>query len=104
MKIERFRQLDYQLKPRLANYPRAVFDRANVDPTMLQMAAQQDERKRIAQELHDTLLQGFTGIAAAFPLRCETATPADPRTNVWLPWGNARFDLESSFTDACEQR
>jgi signal transduction histidine kinase len=29
----------------------------------LQLAAQQDERKRIAQELHDTLLQGFTGIA-----------------------------------------
>lgn len=28
----------------------------------LQLAAQTKERKRIAQELHDTLLQGFTGI------------------------------------------
>jgi signal transduction histidine kinase/ligand-binding sensor domain-containing protein len=28
----------------------------------LQLAAEQNERKRIAQELHDTLLQGFTGV------------------------------------------
>jgi signal transduction histidine kinase len=28
----------------------------------LQLAIQQNERKRIAQELHDTLLQGFTGV------------------------------------------
>jgi signal transduction histidine kinase len=28
----------------------------------LQLAIQRDERKRIAQELHDTLLQGFTGL------------------------------------------
>jgi len=76
MKIERFRQLDYQLKPRLANYPRAVFDRANVDPTMLQMAAQQDERKRIAQELHDTLLQGFTGIAVKLDALTTSLPPS----------------------------
>ena len=49
MKMQRFRQLDYQLESRCET---------------LQLAAQQDERKRIAQELHDTLLQGFTGIAA----------------------------------------
>ena len=71
-----FRQLDYQLKPGLANYPRAVFDRANVDPTMLQMAAQQDERKRIAQELHDTLLQGFTGIAVKLDALTTSLPPS----------------------------
>ena len=36
---------------------------ANEDRAMLQQIAQQNERKRIAQELHDTLLQGFTGVA-----------------------------------------
>src|SRR5262245_695113 len=36
---------------------------ANPDGTALLLATQQTERKRIAQELHDTLLQGFTGVA-----------------------------------------
>jgi signal transduction histidine kinase len=38
-------------------------DVTNEDRATLQQIAQQNERKRIAQELHDTLLQGFTGIA-----------------------------------------
>lgn len=61
--MKAFHQLTYRRKPELANHTRAVYDLANVDLLMLQIAAQQDERKRIAQELHDTLLQGFTGIA-----------------------------------------
>jgi signal transduction histidine kinase len=35
----------------------------NTAHATLQEIAQQNERKRIAQELHDTLLQGFTGVA-----------------------------------------
>src|SRR6185295_12196304 len=46
------------------------------DPTMLQMAAQQDERKRIAQELHDTLLQGFTGIAVKLDALTTSLPPS----------------------------
>ena len=61
MKMERFRQLDYQLESRCET---------------LQLAAQQDERKRIAQELHDTLLQGFTGIA----LKLDALTTGLPAT------------------------
>src|ERR1043166_9440795 len=61
--MKSFRLWDYRLKPGIENYLLAAFDWANGDPMMLQMAAQRDERKRIAQELHDTLLQGFTGIA-----------------------------------------
>ena len=60
MKMQRFRQLDYQLESRCET---------------LQLAAQQDERKRIAQELHDTLLQGFTGIA----LKLEDTLNRPPR-------------------------
>jgi len=43
--------------------PRMEFNLANADRARLQLAAQQNERKRIAQELHDTLLQGFTSVA-----------------------------------------
>jgi signal transduction histidine kinase len=35
----------------------------NPDGATLELIAQQTERKRIAQELHDTLLQGFTSVA-----------------------------------------
>src|SRR5262249_5296004 len=45
------------------NCRQALFGESNEDPLGLQLAAQQAERRRIAQELHDTLLQGFTGIA-----------------------------------------
>jgi signal transduction histidine kinase len=41
-----------------------------------QLASQQEERKRIAQELHDTLLQGFTGIA----LKLDALTTGLPTT------------------------
>src|SRR5882672_7471584 len=75
-KMKPLRQLAYQFKTGLANHPRAVFDRAKVDPRMLQMAAQQDERKRIARELHDTLLQGFTGIAVKLDALTTSLPPS----------------------------
>jgi PAS domain S-box-containing protein len=48
--------------------------RVNVDTMTLRLAAQHEERKRIAQELHDTLLQGFTGIT----LKLEALTTTLP--------------------------
>src|SRR5215472_7699301 len=46
------------------------------DPLRLQLAAQQEERRRIAQELHDTLLQGFTGIALKLDALATSLPPA----------------------------
>ena len=69
MKMERFRQLDYQLESRCET---------------LQLAAQQDERKRIAQELHDTLLQGFTGIALKLDALTTSLPPALSKTKQQL--------------------
>src|SRR5882757_2562039 len=54
----------------------AVFGEVNVDTITLQLEAQQDERKRIAQELHDTLLQGFTGIALKLDALTTSLPPA----------------------------
>src|SRR4026207_950795 len=76
MKIERFHELDYQLESGCEDCPQAVRGKVNVHPMTLQLAAQQDERKRIAQELHDTLLQGFTGIA----LKLDALTTSLPPT------------------------
>ena len=69
MKMQRFRQLDYQLESRCET---------------LQLAAQQDERKRIAQELHDTLLQGFTGIALKLDALTTSLPPALSKTKQQL--------------------
>ena len=46
------------------------------DPLRLQLAAQQEERRRIAQELHDTLLQGFTGIGMKLDALATSLPPA----------------------------
>jgi signal transduction histidine kinase len=43
--------------------PEMQFRIENTDRATLQWVAQQNERKRIAQELHDTLLQGFTCVS-----------------------------------------
>ena len=66
MKMQRFRQLDYQLESGCGNCP--------------ELAAQQEERKRIAQELHDTLLQGFTGIALKLDALTTSLPPALSKT------------------------
>ena len=50
---------------------RRVTDRLN-----LQIETQSNERKRIAQELHDTLLQGFTGIV----MKLDVVTKSVPET------------------------
>src|SRR6266545_2950712 len=70
MKTQRFRQLDYQLESGCGNCP--------------ELAAQQDERKRIAQELHDTLLQGFTGIALKLDALTTSLPPALSKTKQQL--------------------
>jgi signal transduction histidine kinase len=65
MKMPRFRQLDYQFESGCEN-------------------CQQDERKRIAQELHDTLLQGFTGIALKLDALTTNLPPALSKTKQQL--------------------
>jgi len=52
--------------------------------TLLQLAAQQNERKRIAQELHDTLLQGFTCVALKLDALTNTLPPALSKTKARL--------------------
>src|SRR5215468_3210870 len=46
----------------------------------LRCSAQQEERKRIAQELHDTLLQGFTGIALKLDALTTSLPPEFSKT------------------------
>ncbi len=62
----------------------AAFGEVNVNTMTLQLAAQQGERKRIAQELHDTLLQGFTGIALKLDALTTSLPPALSETKQQL--------------------
>jgi len=66
------------------NCTQAARGKVNVDPMTLQLAAQQDERKRIAQELHDTLLQGFTGITLKLAALTTSLPPAHSTTKQQL--------------------
>ena len=84
MKMQMFHHSDYRLESRFENRPQAARGKVNVDPMTLQLAAQQDERKRIAQELHDTLLQGFTGIALKLDALSTSLPPALQRTKQQL--------------------
>ncbi len=84
MKIKVSGQLDYELESRGEESPRIGFGPGNVELGTLQLAAQQDERKRIAQELHDTLLQGFTGIALKLDALTTSLPPALSKTKQQL--------------------
>src|SRR5262245_32744839 len=84
MKTQMFRQSDYRLESSFENCPQAARGKVDVDPMTLQLAAQQDERKRIAQELHDTLLQGFTGIALKLDALSTSLPPPLQKTKQQL--------------------
>src|SRR5215470_16988345 len=56
--------------------PRLRFTMANTDGNALRRSAKQEERKRIAQELHDTLLQGFTGIGLKLEALASSLPPS----------------------------
>ena len=70
----------------------AAFGEVNVNTMTLQLAAQQDERKRIAQELHDTLLQGFTGIALKLDALTTSLPPALSKTKQQLQQALGQMD------------
>jgi signal transduction histidine kinase len=76
---------DAQMKKALLHIKgEAALGKVNVNTMPLQLAAQQDERKRIAQELHDTLLQGFTGIALKLDALTTSLPPALSKTKQQL--------------------
>ena len=56
--------------------PRMRFTIGNTACNALRRSAQQEERKRIAQELHDTLLQGFTGIGLKLEALVSSLPPS----------------------------
>jgi signal transduction histidine kinase len=70
----------------------AAFREVNENVMTLQLAAQQDERKRIAQELHDTLLQGFTGIALKLDALTTSLPPALSKTKQQLQQALEQMD------------
>jgi signal transduction histidine kinase len=84
MKMQMFRQSDYRLESRFETFAQAARGKLNADPMTVQLAAQRDERKRIAQELHDTLLQGFTGIALKLDALSTSLPPAFQKTKQQL--------------------
>src|SRR5436189_5438584 len=84
MKMEVSGRLDYELESRREESPRIGFGTGNVELGTLRLAAQQEARKRIAQELHDTLLQGFTGIALKLDALTTSLPPALSKTKQQL--------------------
>ena len=70
----------------------AALDKVNMNTITLQLEAQQDERKRIAQELHDTLLQGFTAIALKLDALTTSLPPALLKTKQQLEQALEQMD------------
>jgi signal transduction histidine kinase len=66
------------------SHKRSTQSQANTERVTLQLEAQQAERKRIAQELHDTLLQGFTCIALKLDALSHGLPPALSKTKQQL--------------------
>jgi signal transduction histidine kinase len=84
---------DAQMKKALLHIKGGVaLGKVNVNTMTLQLAAQQDERKRIAQELHDTLLQGFTGIALKLDALTTSLPPALSKTKQQLQQALEQMD------------
>lgn len=79
MTMEWFHQLNEQLKPGRENCRQGGCSEVTATPLALQLAAQ-EERRRIAQELHDTLLQGFAGIALKLDALTTSLPPALAKT------------------------
>src|SRR5215472_4826845 len=84
MKTEMSGRLDYELESRAEENLQTSLTGGSADPVALQLAAQQDERRRIAQELHDTLLRGFTGIALKLDALTTSLPPALSKTKQQL--------------------
>jgi signal transduction histidine kinase len=84
MKMEWPREIGQQCESECDNCRKAVFGELAADPLRLQLAAQHEERRRIAQELHDTLLQGFTGIALKLDALATSLPPALSRAKQQL--------------------
>jgi len=64
----------------------------------LQLAAQLDERKRIAQELHDTLLQGFIGVGLKLEALASGLPAALSKTKAQLE--NALEQIDQYLVEA----
>ncbi len=76
---------DAQMKKALLHIKgEAALGKVNMNTITLRLEAQQDERKRIAQELHDTLLQGFTAIALKLDALTTSLPPALLKTKQQL--------------------
>ena len=75
-----------------------LFRLPTADCTMLQQMAQQSERKRIAQELHDTLLQGFTGVVLKLDALANNLPPALSKAKKQLQ--RALEEMDEYLTEA----
>jgi len=64
--------------------PPMEFGVTKAERARLQQEAKQNERKRIAQELHDTLLQGFTGVALKLDALANSLPPELSQTKAQL--------------------
>ena len=91
MNRNRLNVMNEQRSVRLTR-PLLGFGITSPNRTSLQRVAQENERRRIAQELHDTLLQGFTGVALKLDAVTNTLPPALSKTKEQLQKLLAQMD------------